>query len=200
MNAAVNADIPVAMNAAIPAASPHVMNTYGRLPLALSHGQGCRVWDINGKVYLDALGGIAVNTLGHNHAKLVPALQDQLHKIIHTCNYFHVPDAERLAALLETGRAQARAHGMPVVWQTSSGGTGFEFAGLPPPGLPRTWLNSDTRAAPGVRVVLGPEPLIEPQALALSNATAPGKSLWVVTDGLRPFRVQSTPDTPGARP
>ena len=109
-------------------------------------------------------------------------------------------DAERLAALLETGRAQARAHGMPVVWQTSSGGTGFEFAGLPPPGLPRTWLNSDTRAAPGVRVVLGPEPLIEPQALALSNANAPGKSLWVVTDGLRPFRVQSTPDTPGARP
>jgi general secretion pathway protein H len=109
-------------------------------------------------------------------------------------------DAERLAALLETGRAQARAHGMPVVWQTSSGGTGFEFAGLPPPGLPRTWLNSNTRAAPGVRVVLGPEPLIEPQALALSNANAPGKSLWVVTDGLRPFRVQSTPDTTGARP
>ncbi len=109
-------------------------------------------------------------------------------------------DAERLAALLETGRAQARAHGMPVVWQTSSGGTGFEFAGLPPPGLPRTWLNSNTRAAPGVRVVLGPEPLIEPQALALSNANAPGKSLWVVTDGLRPFRVQSTPATPGARP
>ena len=109
-------------------------------------------------------------------------------------------DAERLAALLETGRAQARAHGMPVVWQTSSGGTGFEFAGLPPPGLPRTWLNSDTRAVPGVRVVLGPEPLIEPQALALSNANAPGKNLWVVTDCLRPFRVQSTPDTPGARP
>jgi general secretion pathway protein H len=89
---------------------------------------------------------------------------------------------------------------MPVVWQTANGGTGFEFAGLPPPGLPRTWLNSDTRAAPGVRVVLGPEPLIEPQALALSNANAPGKSLWVVTDGLRPFKVQSTPDTTGARP
>ena len=109
-------------------------------------------------------------------------------------------DAERLAALLETGRAQARAHGLPVVWQTASGGNGFEFAGLPPPGLPRTWLNSDTRAAPGVRVVLGPEPLIEPRALALSNANAPGKRLWVVTDGLRPFRVQSTAGNPGARP
>ena len=109
-------------------------------------------------------------------------------------------DAERLAALLEAGRAQARAHGMPVVWQMSNAGNTFEFAGLPPPGLPRTWLSSNTRAAPNVRVVLGPEPLIEPQALALSNANAPGKSLWVVTDGLRPFRVQSTPNTTVARP
>jgi acetylornithine aminotransferase len=92
------------MNAAIPvaveAASPHVMNTYGRLPLALSHGQGCRVWDINGKPYLDALGGIAVNTLGHNHAKLVPALQEQIGKLIHTSNYYHIPLQEALAAKL----------------------------------------------------------------------------------------------------
>ena len=76
------------------------MNTYGRLPIALSHGQGCRVWDVNGKVYLDALAGIAVNTLGHNHPKLVPALQDQVSKLIHSCNYYHVPHAETLAAKL----------------------------------------------------------------------------------------------------
>ena len=76
------------------------MNTYGRVPLALSHGQGCRLWDINGKSYIDALGGIAVNTLGHNHPKLVPALQDQLGKIIHSCNYYHVPGQELLAAKL----------------------------------------------------------------------------------------------------
>jgi acetylornithine/N-succinyldiaminopimelate aminotransferase len=88
------------MPAFIEAASPHVMNTYGRLPMALSHGQGCRVWDINGKSYIDALGGIAVNTLGHNHPKLVPALQDQLGKIIHSCNYYHVPGQEILAAKL----------------------------------------------------------------------------------------------------
>ncbi|MEZ7848764.1 MAG: aspartate aminotransferase family protein [Polaromonas sp.] len=88
------------MTAAITAASPHVMNTYGRLPLALSHGQGCRVWDINGKAYLDALGGIAVNTLGHNHAKLVPALQEQIGKLIHTSNYYHIPLQEALAAKL----------------------------------------------------------------------------------------------------
>ena len=92
------------MTAALPkhieAASPHVMNTYGRLPIALSHGQGCRVWDVNGKVYLDALGGIAVNTLGHNHPRLVPALQDQIAKIIHSSNYYHVPNQEVLAAKL----------------------------------------------------------------------------------------------------
>ena len=92
------------MNAAVPsfleAASPHTMNTYGRVPIALSHGQGCRVWDINGKPYLDALGGIAVNTLGHNHPRLVPALQDQIGKIIHSSNYYHVPNQEKLAAKL----------------------------------------------------------------------------------------------------
>ena len=82
------------------AASPHTMNTYGRLPIALSHGQGVRVWDVNGKQYLDALGGIAVNTLGHNHPKLVPALQDQIAKIIHSSNYYHVPNQEKLAAKL----------------------------------------------------------------------------------------------------
>ena len=82
------------------ASSPHVMPTYGRLPIALSHGQGCRVWDVNGKAYLDALGGIAVNTLGHNHPKLVPALQDQLTRLIHTSNYYHIPHQEALAKKL----------------------------------------------------------------------------------------------------
>jgi acetylornithine/N-succinyldiaminopimelate aminotransferase len=80
--------------------SPHVMNTYGRLPIALSHGQGCRVWDVNGREYLDALGGIAVNTLGHNHPRLVAALQDQVTKLIHTSNYYHIPLQEELAGLL----------------------------------------------------------------------------------------------------
>jgi len=70
------------------------------LPIAMSHGQGCRVWDVNGKSYLDALGGIAVNTLGHNHADLVAALQDQLTKLIHTSNYYHVTLQETLAAKL----------------------------------------------------------------------------------------------------
>ena len=93
------------MTAFIEAASPHVMNTYGRVPIALERGQGVRVWDVNGKQYLDGLGGIAVNTLGHNHPRLVPALQEQLAKLIHTSNYYHVPGQEQLAALL-TERAQ----------------------------------------------------------------------------------------------
>ncbi|KTT27848.1 aspartate aminotransferase family protein [Pseudacidovorax intermedius] len=88
------------MSATAAPTSPHVMNTYGRLPIALSHGQGCRVWDTNGKAYLDGLGGIAVNTLGHNHPELVPALQDQLTKIIHSSNYYHVPGQEILAKKL----------------------------------------------------------------------------------------------------
>jgi general secretion pathway protein H len=103
-------------------------------------------------------------------------------------------DAQRLAALLETGRAQARANGLPVVWRAHTQGAvhGFAFEGLPPPGLPKNWLADSTRAAPGAALTLGPEPLIGPQAVALSNAQTPGQTLWVVTDGLRPFKVQST--------
>ena len=95
------------MNAPDPAAvlasqgpMPHVMNTYGRLPIALSHGRGCWLWDTQGRKYLDGLGGIAVNTLGHAHPKLVPALQDQIGKIIHSSNYYEVPLQEALAAKL----------------------------------------------------------------------------------------------------
>ncbi|WP_311222686.1 MULTISPECIES: aspartate aminotransferase family protein [unclassified Acidovorax] len=88
------------MTALVPAASPHVMNTYGRLPIALERGDGVRVWDVNGKQYIDALGGIAVNTVGHNHPKLVPALQDQIAKLIHSSNYYHVPLQEELASML----------------------------------------------------------------------------------------------------
>jgi acetylornithine/N-succinyldiaminopimelate aminotransferase len=81
-------------------AMPHVMNTYGRLPFALSHGKGAWVWDTQGRRYLDALGGIAVNTLGHAHPKLVAALTDQIGKLIHCSNYYLNPLQEQLAAKL----------------------------------------------------------------------------------------------------
>jgi acetylornithine aminotransferase len=90
------------MNApeALPSPMPHVMNTYGRLPFALSHGQGVWVWDTQGRRYLDMLGGIAVNTLGHGHPKLVPALQEQVARLMHCSNYYQVPLQEQLAAKL----------------------------------------------------------------------------------------------------
>jgi acetylornithine aminotransferase len=90
------------MNApeALPSPMPHVMNTYGRLPFALSHGQGVWVWDMQGRRYLDMLGGIAVNTLGHGHHKLVPALQEQVARLMHCSNYYQVPLQEQLAAKL----------------------------------------------------------------------------------------------------
>ena len=103
------------MTAMIEAASPHVMNTYGRVPIALERGQGCRVWDVNGKEYLDALAGIAVNTLGHNHPQLVPALCDQIGKLIHTSNYYHIPGQEQLAAKL------VQLSGMSKVFFCNSG-------------------------------------------------------------------------------
>ena len=82
---------------------PHLMNTYGRLPVVFSHGQGCRLFDDQGKSYLDALAGIAVNTLGHNHPRLVKALAAQAGRLIHVSNLYRVGEAEvlsdRLAAL-----------------------------------------------------------------------------------------------------
>ncbi len=79
---------------------PHVMTTYGRLPMAIVRGEGVWLWDSAGKKYLDGLGGIAVNTLGHGHPKLVPALQQQVATIIHTCNYYAAPLQEQLAGKL----------------------------------------------------------------------------------------------------
>ena len=91
------------MNAPEPAVTspmPHVMNTYGRLPIALSHGKGCWLWDTQGRRYLDGLAGVAVNTLGHGHPKLVPAIQDQVAKLMHVANYYEIPQQEVLAAKL----------------------------------------------------------------------------------------------------
>ncbi|MBN9426104.1 MAG: aspartate aminotransferase family protein [Burkholderiales bacterium] len=67
------------------------MNTYGRLPVAFTHGDGPWLYDTDGKRYLDCLAGIAVNTLGHNHPKLVAALREQVARLIHSSNLFEVP-------------------------------------------------------------------------------------------------------------
>ncbi|QWT46183.1 aspartate aminotransferase family protein [Azospira inquinata] len=94
---------------------PHLMNTYGRLPVAFSHGEGSWLIDTEGKRYLDALSGIAVNTLGHNHPKLVSAIAAQAAKVLHTSNIYRIPQAEQLSDRL------AALSGMSEVFFCNSG-------------------------------------------------------------------------------
>ena len=75
----------------------HVMNTYARQPVAFSHGEGSWVVDTEGQRYLDALSGIAVNTLGHNHPDLVRALSQQASQLLHTSNLYRIPLQDELA-------------------------------------------------------------------------------------------------------
>jgi len=75
----------------------HVMNTYARLPVSFTHGQGVWLWDEAGKQYLDALAGIAVSGLGHAHPAVVAAIAGQAAKVIHTSNLYEIRLQERLA-------------------------------------------------------------------------------------------------------
>ena len=77
-----------------------VMQTYARLPVAFVRGEGAYMWDQEGRRYLDALSGIAVNTLGHAHPKLVQALSHQVGQLIHTSNLYEVPLQTALAQRL----------------------------------------------------------------------------------------------------
>ena len=75
----------------------HLMNTYARLPVTFSHGEGSRLTDTHGKNYLDALSGIAVNTLGHNHPVLVKAIAEQAGRMLHVSNLYGIREQEQLA-------------------------------------------------------------------------------------------------------
>lgn len=77
-----------------------VMQTYGRFPLALERGEGCRVWDTQGRSYLDFVAGIATCTLGHAHPDLVDAISDQIRKLHHVSNLYYIPEQGQLAAWL----------------------------------------------------------------------------------------------------
>jgi len=93
----------------------HLMNTYARLPVAFVRGQGVWLWDESGKRYLDALGGIAVNTLGHAHPKFVKAIADQAARLAHVSNLYRIDEQERLADKL------AAISGMDNVFFCNSG-------------------------------------------------------------------------------
>ena len=73
---------------------------FSRYPIVLDHGEGSYVWDVNGRKYLDALGGIAVNVLGHNYVPLVEAIAEQAKRLIHVSNlYYTEPQADAAAKL-----------------------------------------------------------------------------------------------------
>jgi acetylornithine/N-succinyldiaminopimelate aminotransferase len=81
-------------------ADKYIMKTYGRYPLVPVRGEGCRLWDADGREYLDFLAGVAVNNLGHCHPRVVAALQKQAGELIHCSNYYHIPGQIELAELL----------------------------------------------------------------------------------------------------
>ena len=81
-------------------ADKYIMKTYGRYPLVPVRGEGCYLWDADGRKYLDFLAGVAVNNLGHCHPKVVAALQKQAAQLIHCSNYYHIPQQIELAELL----------------------------------------------------------------------------------------------------
>jgi acetylornithine aminotransferase len=91
------------------------MNTYARLPVAFERGEGAWLWDTAGKRYLDALSGIAVNTLGHAHPQFTAALQTQIGKLIHCSNVYQVREQEWLADKL------CALSGMQEVFFSNSG-------------------------------------------------------------------------------
>ncbi|MTI85689.1 MAG: acetylornithine transaminase [Firmicutes bacterium] len=78
----------------------YIMKTYGRLPLALVKGQGSRVWDAEGNEYLDFVGGLAVDSLGHCHPAVVDAVTEQARTLMHVSNLYHIEPQAHLARLL----------------------------------------------------------------------------------------------------
>ena len=93
----------------------HLMNTYARQNITFTHGEGVWLWDVNGKRYLDALSGIAVNTLGHAHPRFTAALTAQIGKLIHTSNLYQVREQELIADKL------CEISGMQEVFMCNSG-------------------------------------------------------------------------------
>ena len=105
-------------------------------------------------------------------------------------------EAQRLAALLESARAQSRTSGLPVVWRAS--GRGFVFDGLPANTLPGNWLDSGTSVASGSQLELGPEPMVAAQSVTLLSSQQSDVAWRVVSDGLRPFSVQRASNAPAS--
>lgn len=98
------------------------MNTYGRLPISFTRGQGSQLWDDQGKPYLDTFTGIAVCGLGHAHPGVTQAICDQANTLVHTSNWFGIPLQEQLAAKLVS------LSGLDNVFVSNSGAEAVEAA------------------------------------------------------------------------
>jgi general secretion pathway protein H len=94
-------------------------------------------------------------------------------------------EGQRLAALLESARAQSRARGIAVVWRADP--AGFRFPGLPEGTLPSNWLQPDTRLVNAQSLLLGPDPVIGPQQLTLTHSEHPNWRVTIASDGVGPF-------------
>ena len=101
-------------------------------------------------------------------------------------------EAQRLAALLESARAQSRTRGVAVIWRSTA--QGFQFDGLPAGTLPSNWLDKGTTVPLGSAMELGPDPIIPAQSVTLNSKLQAGVAWRVASDGLRPFRVQMAGD------
>jgi acetylornithine/N-succinyldiaminopimelate aminotransferase len=100
----------------------YVVQTYGRQPIVLTKGQGALVWDVNGKEYVDCVAGIAVNSLGHCHPKVVAAIQEQAARLMHTSNLYYTDIQPELAEKL------AQISGMDRIFFANSGAESVEAA------------------------------------------------------------------------
>lgn len=100
----------------------YVMNTYGRFPVALDHGEGATLWDVEGKQYIDLASGIGVNSLGYNNPVVVDAITAQAHKLAHTSNLYLTGPMVKVAKTLVT------ATGMGKVFFANSGAEANEGA------------------------------------------------------------------------
>lgn len=100
----------------------YVMNTYGRFAIALSHGEESKLWDIEGKRYIDLSSGIGVCSVGYNNKKLVDAIAEQTQKLMHTSNLFTT------APMVQTAKTLVEATGMGKVFFANSGAESNEGA------------------------------------------------------------------------
>jgi acetylornithine aminotransferase len=121
------------------------MHTYGRLPVAFVRGDGCYLIDTQDKRYLDAVAGVAVNSLGHSHAGFITAIREQVGTLVHTSNLYEIPLQQQLATTL------CEKSGMQQAFFCNSGAESIEAAIK----IARSYGHKRNVALPGILVMEG---------------------------------------------